>query len=111
MTTKEKTCAELVQDKMAERESEIKALLDNPESDYSDDPALGTSTNQITIVTLSWGGPADYLEITWDYEDGIQKVIYRYSDWFDTATLLVEEDSPLYKYAQFVIDYEAERSR
>jgi len=106
MTTKEKTCAELVQDKLAERESEINALINNPESDWSDDPALGVSTSRITIVTLSWGGPADYLEITWD-ENGIDKVLYRYSDWFDTATLEVEPGTALWNYANLILENEA----
>ena len=109
MNTKEKTCAELVQEKIKERESEIQALLDDPDSTQENDPALGISTNRVTTVTLSWGGPADYLEITWD-DDEIQKVIYRYSDWFDSATYEVREGTALYKYAQFVIDYERERS-
>lgn len=103
MTTKEKTCAELIAYKMAERESEINALINDPEGDWSDDPALGITTERVTTVTLSWGGPADYLEITWD-ENGINKVLYRYSDWFDTATAEVEEGTPLWTYANYVLD-------
>lgn len=96
-------CKDLIDERMEERESEITALLNNPESDYSDDPALSIDTRKITTVCLSYGGPADYLEITHSGLE-IDSVIYRYSDWFDTATRVVLEDSPLYTYAQSIIE-------
>ena len=102
MTTKQE-CKDLIDERMEERENQINALLNNPESDYSDDPALSIDTCKVTTVCLSYGGPADYLEITHSGLD-IQRVIYRYSDWFDTATRVVLEDSPLYTYAQSIIE-------
>lgn len=96
-------CKDLIDERMEDRESEITALLNNPESDYSDDPALSIDTRKITTVCLSYGGPADYLEITHSGLE-IDRVIYRYSDWFDTATRVVLEDSPLYTYAQSIIE-------
>lgn len=103
MSTKEKTCAELVREQMASREADIKALMSDPESDWSDEPALSIETSKVTIVTLSWGGPADYLEIAHN-DNGINKVIYRYSDWFDTATAEVERGSYLWDYANYILD-------
>lgn len=102
MTTRVE-CKDLINERMEERESQITALLNNPESDYSDDPALSIDTRKITTVCLSYGGPADYLEITHSGLE-IDRVIYRYSDWFDTATRVVLEDSPLYTYAQSIIE-------
>jgi len=106
MSTKENTCANRVDDEMKDREAQIEALLNNPESDGNDDPALSIDTHQVTRVCLSWGGPSDYIEIRHQgqYIDG---VTYRFSDWFDTATRVVLEDSPLYTYAVEVIEGQA----
>lgn len=113
MDTKERTCAELVRIKMQERESDIKALLDNPESDWDDDPALSVETVQVTKICLSYGGPADYLEAYWEKDrvnyDGVFRVVYRFSDWFDTATLEVEEGSALWNYANIIVEAQAQR--
>lgn len=103
MTTQERKCADLIDDNMKEREAQITALLNNPESDDGDDIALSIDTRKITTVCLSWGGPADYLEITHSGLE-IDKVIYRFSDWFDTATRVVLDDSPLYTYARFILE-------
>ena len=103
MTTRENTCAVRVLDEMKAREDQIQALLDDPESDGHDDPALSIDTCKITTVCLSWGGPADYLEIRHQGLD-IERVTYRFSDWFDTATAEVLSDSPLYIYAQAIIE-------
>jgi hypothetical protein len=102
MNTKER-CADLIDDKIKDREAQIKALLNDPDSDENNDPALSVDSKKITIVCLSWGGPADYLEITHIGME-IEKVIYRYSDWFDTATREVYDGSPLYTYAQFILE-------
>lgn len=103
MTTRERTCANRVDNEMKEREAQIEALLNNRDSDGSDDPALSIDTHQITRVCLSWGGPSDYLEIRHQGQE-IDGVTYRFSDWFDTATRVVLEDSPLYTYAVEVIE-------
>lgn len=97
--TSQPTCQERIYDAMASREEDAKTYLETWEDDF----ALSIDTKKITTVCLSWGGPADYLEITHD-EDGIDSVVYRFSDWFDTATLLVEEGSSLYAYAEQVLE-------
>jgi hypothetical protein len=66
--------------------------------------ALGMDSRQETVITLSWGGPASYLEITHRGAE-IYTITYRFSDWFDTSTKeITDEDSPLYRYAQEMID-------
>lgn len=105
MTTQERKCADRIEENMKAREVQITALLNDSESDDNNDPALSIDTRKITIVCLSWGGPADYLEITHKGLDIIQ-VIYRFSDWFDSATREVYEGSPLYTYAQFILEGE-----
>jgi hypothetical protein len=103
MTTQERKCADMIDDNMKEREAQITALFNDPDSDENSDLALSIDTRKITTVCLSWGGPADYLEITHIGLE-IERVLYRYSDWFDTASRVVLDDSPLYTYAQSIIE-------
>lgn len=105
-------CADLIAEKLRGREEEIGSLQKRAEeSEYYGDEeeiydfALSVDTSKFTKVCLSWGGPADYLEI-YHGEGEITRVIYRYSDWFDTATIEVEEGSALWQYAQFTIGVE-----
>jgi hypothetical protein len=108
LTSKELKCADLIDDNMKARELEIKQLMSDPDNDENNDFALSIETDKLTTVCLSWGGPADYLEILWhgnDYKWEIKRVTYRYSEWYDTATREVLEDSPLYEYARNVIEY------
>lgn len=110
MTTKEKKCADLIDDNMKARELELSELMDKQDNEGLDEFALSLNTDKITTVCLSWGGPSDYLEIVWfgnDINWEIRKVTYRYSDWFDTATREVLEDSPLYEYARQIIEFGA----
>jgi hypothetical protein len=100
--TQDKKCSERIYEEMLSREEDIKAMLESDEWGEND-PALSIDTKKITTVCFSWGGPADYLEITHD-ESGIDSVVYRFSDWFDTATRTVEQDSPLYDYARNVLE-------
>ena len=103
MTIQAKKCADLIDDVMKSREEDIRALIDNPDEDNLYDLALSVDTKKITTICLSWGGPADYLEV---YHLGadIERVTYRYSDWYDTATREVLEDSALYEYARVFIE-------
>jgi hypothetical protein len=103
MTTKEQTCAQRIDEMMEAREEEIKALTSDPDADWSNDPALSIDRREIISICLSWGGPSDYVEIHLAGGE-VEKVIYRFSDWFDTATVEVPEDSPLYDYAIFHLE-------
>jgi hypothetical protein len=104
METKQATCRERIEQEMKGREEQIRALVSDPNSDWiQDDPALSIDRREVFTICLSWGGPADYLEVTTNNGE-IEKIIYRFSDWFDTATLEVEEDSPLYEYARFQVE-------
>ena len=105
-TNEHKTCEQNKWENFFSRETQIKELLANPEADeYFDNPALSIDTVKLTKVCFSYGGPADYLEI-YHLDGNLERVTYRYSDWFDTATVEVEETSPLWDYAQFVIENE-----
>jgi hypothetical protein len=120
--TKEKTCADRIAEQLASEErnlSDIYAVLDGeikPTKDqsetqtideaYSDlyNYALGINTIKETTITLSWGGPASYLEVLHDGAE-ITRLTYRFSDWFDTATEeITDKESNLYRYAQEMIN-------
>ena len=114
MTTKEATCAERIASQLASEEENLKAIYevldgtnDGAELDEAQEElynyALGTNTRQETVITLSWGGPASYIEVSHDGAE-IISATYRFSDWFDTATQELDEESPLYRYAQELIN-------
>lgn len=97
--TKPATCADRIAEMMRSREQDVKPAIDD---NWDDELALAVDHKQVTVITMSYGGPADYLEVT--HVDGdIEKVVYRFSDWFDTATMEVPEDSPLWGYAQMFV--------
>lgn len=119
--TKEATCAQRIADQLASEEQNLKEIyerldgkvqneeesetqaIDNAYSDLYN-YALGMNTIKETTITLSWGGPASYLEILHDGAD-ITRLTYRFSDWFDTATeIITDDESNLYRYAQEMIN-------
>ena len=114
MDTKELTCAERIDDNLTSTEESLKdifMLIDDGRDEEMEqgyellyDYALGLDTRQETIITLSWGGPASYLEVTHRGAD-IYTITYRFSEWFDTATQEVtDEESAIWRYAQDVIN-------
>ena len=114
MTTKEATCSERISSQLANEEEALKEIyikLDSGDDDLLDEAqeelysyALGIDERQETVITLSWGGPASYLEVCHRCTD-IYTLTYRFSDWFDTATeQITDEESALYRYAQEMIN-------
>jgi hypothetical protein len=111
-TTKELRCSDRIGAELKDRADYIKDLMDKGRG--GDEDALNEVTNlplcietkQETTITLSYGGPADYLHITHDNGE-VLRVVYRFSDWFDTATEELDESSPLWDYASDLIEYMA----
>lgn len=120
--TKELNCAERIADQLASEErnlGDIYKVLDGesePAGEASETQtideayselynyALGIDTIKQTTITLSWGGPASYLEALHRGTE-ITQLTYRFSDWFDTATQeITDTDSALYRYAQEMIN-------
>jgi hypothetical protein len=105
MDTKEKNCAERIGQKLKSTEEQVKAILaidDYTRYEQLANLPLSIETVKETTVTLSWGGPSDYLHITHN-DSEVLRVVYRFSDWFDTATEELDETSPLWEYAEDVI--------
>jgi hypothetical protein len=62
---------------------------------------LSIETFKIIKVLFSTGGPADWIEIKVDEDDGeVIDVDYHFSDWFDHAQVKVEKNSYLWQYAE-----------
>lgn len=111
--TKQPTCAERIGSELADREQYLADLFKKAqESEYYGDYeeiyelALSVDTKKNTTICLSWGGPADYLDVIWTEKEGIYEITYRFEDWFDTASRKVEEGSALWQYAEMIIEGE-----
>ena len=115
---KELTCAERIASQLESEEANLKEIYDvldgtndGAELDEAQESlyeyALGMSTRKETVITLSWGGPASYIEVIHEGAD-IIRAVYRFSDWFDTATQELDDSSPLYRYAQELINISEE---
>lgn len=101
MNTKEQTCAERIAGELESLQQEAArvAALDSDSDEYQEGIEIyGVRRTETIQLQLSGGGPADYVEIT-HTEGDILRVEYRFSDWFDTATLPIPEGSPAYEWA------------
>ena len=101
---KQDSCADRIKDSLASLNEDLTAVMNNPNhDDYFDDPALSIDNYTLSSVCLSYGGPSSYLEIK--HKDGeVISVTYRFSDWYDTATLPVLESEPAYEYALSIVE-------
>lgn len=97
-------CADKIKDELKAFNEQITALMNNDDSDDNDDPALSVDEFRLISVCLSYGGPSSYLEIKVSGDDEIVSVHYRFSDWFDTATLPVFDFEPAYEYARYIVE-------
>ena len=101
---KDKSCAGRIKESLESLNEELTKVMNNENHvDYFDDPALSIETYKLTVVCFSYGGPSDYLEIKHKDND-IVSVTYRFSDWFDTATLPVFDSEPAYEYARSIVE-------
>lgn len=118
-TTSNPTCADRIAGELASREEQLREIMQRmeraveqaEESEYYGDEeaiyelALSIDTKQITTICLSWGGPADYIDVTHKGGD-ISRMVYRFADWFDSATVEVERGSALWNYAAWMVEIE-----
>ena len=100
------TCAERINGELAQRNAQLRQIMDNPNhDDYFDDPALAIDRARFTRVCFSYGGPSDYLEIIHTGGE-ITRAEYVFHDWYDGHRVSVQEGTPMYEYAQSIVDYE-----
>jgi hypothetical protein len=104
MTTQQLSCADRIKESLSSLNDDLAKVMNNPNhDDYFDDPALSIDKYQLTSVCLSYGGPSSYLEIK-HLGSEVISVTYRFSDWFDTATLPVFDSEPAYEYARSIVE-------
>lgn len=104
------TCADRIGQELADREAQIKAMTEQAEdSEYYGDEeaiyelALSVTVDKVAEICLSYGGTADYIQVTYN-DGGIKKMIYQFSDWFDTATREIERGSYMWNYAAMIVE-------
>ena len=103
-TPKQLSCAERIKESLNSLNDDLNKVMNDPDyGDYFNDPALSIDKYQLTSVCLSYGGPSSYLEIKHVGSEVIS-VTYRFSDWFDTATLPVFDSEPAYEYARSIVE-------
>lgn len=116
----EKTCAERIEDRLHGRAAQMLDLYDRAEAfdrgDSDDEDAAEEARDEMwelplsvevvkTIkVLLSTGGPADGLTIELDTDGNVSSVRYWFADWFDHAETKVDQDSPLWHYAEDIAE-------
>jgi hypothetical protein len=118
MTSKSKTCADMIDRKYERRHCQFndayeKMSSENPEiyTEYKDYSDFWDYLNQNILdysyveentfndqpegywrLQFSWGGPSDEIRYFTDEKDNIKKINYVYMDWFDGASLTVRDD-------------------
>lgn len=129
----DQTCAERIGPYMNSRAKSIAELFAVADGDeprdvdgYETDPEqalerldelpLSIEVIRSVRILLGTGGPADWLMAELDDEGDIRTLTYHFADWFDNASVPVERDSPLWRFAErytewaeLVTDYELER--
>ena len=74
-------------------------------SDEIYEMSYGSDTFKVTRFTWSGGGPADWIEVHHD-GDGIRRIDYVFQDWYDGARREVPEGSPIWRYAEMMLEIE-----
>lgn len=129
MMTTDRTAAERIAEHMQGRSETLQGLYDamwKGEQEYDTEAAdaaeeareeldmlpLSVETTKTIRVLLSTGGPADGLNVELDRDGNVSRVVYWFADWFDYAeTVVTDENSGLYRYAEELAEYEQEMER
>lgn len=80
------------EDDLAELERLVNDLyygnFDTPESF----DALSVDVKHVYTICMSYGGPADYWEVTTNSDGDVERIEYKFQDWFDGATRELHDD-------------------
>lgn len=118
MKTEKKTCEQLVDSQMQDRNEYLEGLNDIIGDNESDtekvEEALreimefpaGVESYKVIKIVLSGGGPADWIEVKTDNEGYILGMEYHYADWFDHAERKISENSYLWDFAAQIVETE-----
>jgi hypothetical protein len=118
-TARELKCEDKIEAELKDREDYLAGLylIDDSGDDVAGDRddarqqisemAYGIDTMKVTRIIWSGGGPSDFIEIYHD-NGGIHSVEYFYQDWYDSARRIVPEGSSIWRYAQEILELEAQ---
>lgn len=116
MSSKELTCAERINDALASREQFVEGLFDAIDNDteheevvdpldfLSNEFHLDIEKMIVVKILMSTGGPGDWLECYCQEYEGMYRLEYHFNDWFDHAQVKVDENSPLWRYAEMIVE-------
>jgi hypothetical protein len=86
------TCEHRIDHQLEDRIVELRSLMERVNEDDEEayeemnTMVLGSFVRKIVTLTLSWGGPADYLDFHLDPHGNLLRVVYRFEDWYDGAS-------------------------
>lgn len=119
----DKTCAERISSHAQSREEDLAALfqiLEDGEGEYEGEDfdeedartrliefPLSVDTIRTLRILLSTGGPGDWLDVELDWDGNVAQVEYNFNDWFDHASIPVKEGTALWRYAEWIADWES----
>jgi hypothetical protein len=121
MREKEKTCEQIIDSQMANRNEYLEELNDIIGDNESDSEKIDEAiramvdfpahieTFKVIKITLSGGGPSDWIEVKTDNDGYVRKMTYHYVDWFDGAERKIPENSYLWDFAMQIVETEIER--
>jgi hypothetical protein len=115
MASDNESCEQRIPSQLASREEQLEEIFEKIDSDdistndngwaELNELAIGFDQYRIIKCTFSTGGPADWIEIKLgSYSEGIISVTYHFSDWFDHAQTKVHRHSPIYRYAEDMLE-------
>jgi len=113
VSSEELSCAQRIDDQLAGREESLQNIFKDTDSDdYEENEngwealheyALGYEKKDMLKIELSTGGPGDWLECYLS-DNKVYRVEYHFNDWFDHAQTVVDEDSYVFRYAEYIVE-------
>ena len=101
---KEKSCQELIHERWQERQEDLKdPEFEGLSFDYVKPHTFNDQVEGYWRWQFSWGGPSDELRGYINEHDEIHRLEYWYMDWFDGASIQVNQDSAAWGQMQQMI--------
>lgn len=117
------TCAERIADQLTSRADSVASLYDvidgnattdengyTLEADEAEEALyempLSVELIRHVKILLGTGGPADWLDAEIDADGEIRTLEYHFADWFDHASVYVDNHSPLWRFAEAFVALE-----
>lgn len=112
MTSRAETIAQLfaVVDGKASQDEDGNELHEYDAFDRIHELPLSIEIIRSVKILLGTGGPADWLMAELDSDGDISSLTYHFADWFDHASVPVDRESPLWRFAESFVELQAVES-